>query len=134
MTPQEDAAFAFGQELLDFAIEFVAAVPSPSITSESPRDPRLIGLTLLCRSITNFRGALRADHLIPHLIMFADYQLLTSRAALGRGRFRGNNRLGAAKLQRVYRRKLLGGNGVRHGSSLGWDGKAVNRASVLVLY
>jgi hypothetical protein len=58
VTPREDAAIAFGQELLDFASEFVAAVPSPSITSESPRDPRLISLTLLCRSITNFRGAL----------------------------------------------------------------------------
>jgi len=71
MTPQEDAAFAFGQELLDFAIEFVAAVPSPSVTSENPCDPKLIGLTLLCRSISNFRGA---------LVLARDEQPVESRA------------------------------------------------------
>lgn len=58
MTPAEDAAFAFGQELLNFAIDLVAAAPAPPITSESPRNPAVVGLTLLCRSITNFRGAL----------------------------------------------------------------------------
>lgn len=58
MTPEEVAAFAFGQELLDFAIDLAKSPELPLITSESPRDPKVVGLTLLCRSITNFRGAL----------------------------------------------------------------------------
>jgi hypothetical protein len=58
MTRKEDSAFAFSQELLDFAIELVTAIPMPPVNRESPRDPLLIGAALLCRSITNFRGAL----------------------------------------------------------------------------
>ncbi len=58
MTPEEDAAFTFAQELLDFAIELVAAFAAPPVSPDSSRDPRFVGVTLLCRSITNFRGAL----------------------------------------------------------------------------
>jgi hypothetical protein len=71
MTPAEDVAFAFGQEMLDFAIDLVKAASVPSVTSESRRDPVLIGLSLLCRSITNFRGA---------LVLARDNQPVESRA------------------------------------------------------
>jgi hypothetical protein len=67
LTAQEEAAFAFGQEVLDLAIDLVTAAALPPITSDSPRDPKIVGLTLLCRSITNFRGALvlaRSDHAV----------------------------------------------------------------------
>ena len=67
MTAKEEAAFAFGQELLDLAIKLAGAAALPPITSDSPRDPKIVGLTLLCRSITNFRGALvlaRSDHAV----------------------------------------------------------------------
>lgn len=57
-TAGDEEAIAFSQQLLDFAIELVAVAPSAPITSESPRDPPFIGRALLCRSITNFRGAL----------------------------------------------------------------------------
>jgi Family of unknown function (DUF5677) len=57
-TPEEEGAFAFAQELLAFALELAQAPELPPITSESPRDPKLVGLTLLCRSITNFRAML----------------------------------------------------------------------------
>lgn len=58
MTPLESAVYAFGQELLDLAIEIAKTPALPPITAESRRDPKIIGLALLCRSITNFRGAL----------------------------------------------------------------------------
>lgn len=67
MTPSEDAAFAFTQELLDFAIDLVKAARVPQVTTATPRDPENFGLALLCRSITNFRGAVllaRDDHAV----------------------------------------------------------------------
>jgi Family of unknown function (DUF5677) len=57
-TPEEEGAFAFAQELLAFALELARAPELPPITPESRRDPKLVGLTLLCRSITNFRAVL----------------------------------------------------------------------------
>jgi hypothetical protein len=58
VTPEEDAAYARSQELLDLAIEIAKDPGLPPITAHSRRDPKVFGLTLLCRSITNFRGAL----------------------------------------------------------------------------
>jgi hypothetical protein len=57
-TPEEEGAFAFAQELLAFALELAQAPELPPITSESRRDPKLVGFALLCRSITNFRAVL----------------------------------------------------------------------------
>lgn len=63
MAPEKSAAFAFAQEVLDLAIELVTAFPAPAaITPETRRDPKLVGAALLCRSATNFRGALVLAH------------------------------------------------------------------------
>jgi hypothetical protein len=43
---------------LAFAIQLAASPELPPITAQSRRDPKIIGLTLLCRSITNFRAVL----------------------------------------------------------------------------
>jgi hypothetical protein len=65
MTPDEERSFTFADELLAFAIALITAAPAPPVTRDTRRDPAMVGRTLLCRSITNFRGALvlaREDH------------------------------------------------------------------------
>jgi hypothetical protein len=57
-TAKEEGAFAFAQDLLAFSLELAKAPELPPITAVSSRDPRIVGLTLLCRSITNFRAVL----------------------------------------------------------------------------
>jgi hypothetical protein len=57
-TANEEGAFAFAQELLAFSLELAKAPELPPITAGSRRDPKIVGLTLLCRSITNFRAVL----------------------------------------------------------------------------
>ncbi|WP_158813125.1 DUF5677 domain-containing protein [Methylocapsa sp. S129] len=57
MTPEEKQAFDFASELLGLAIDIVGA-SSVEVDLNSARDPKVVGLTLLCRTITNFRGAL----------------------------------------------------------------------------
>ncbi len=71
MKTHEEQTNAFAQELLDFAIALVAAFLAPPPTIDSRHDPRFVGVTLLCRSITNFRGA---------LVLARDQQPVESRA------------------------------------------------------
>ncbi len=54
---EERKAFEYAQKLLDVAINVVGAAQI-EIGASWAREPKVIGLTLLCRSISNFRAAL----------------------------------------------------------------------------
>jgi hypothetical protein len=56
--PELKKALDYAQRLLDAAIDVVAATHIQP-NSDRARDPRVIALTLLCRSISNFRAATR---------------------------------------------------------------------------
>lgn len=60
-TKDENKALAFAEKLLGTAIDIVGAA-KVEVTKNSARDPRLIALALLCRTITNFKGAMIAAH------------------------------------------------------------------------
>src|SRR5438045_550622 len=52
-------AIEYAQKLVDAAIDVVGAAPEHlEVNQNWAQDPRIIGLTILCRSITNFRAAL----------------------------------------------------------------------------
>jgi len=57
MSEEEDKAFAYANKLLGVAIDLVGAA-RVDISGNWSREPKIIGLALLCRSISNFRGAL----------------------------------------------------------------------------
>jgi hypothetical protein len=57
LTPEETQAFQFAEDLLGMAIDIVGAAVVP-VTAEGTRDPKIVALTLLCRTITNFKGAM----------------------------------------------------------------------------
>jgi hypothetical protein len=56
-TEAETQAFAFAEEVRGLAVGIVDAAIA-KVVSEDNTDPKLIGLALLCRSISNFQGAL----------------------------------------------------------------------------
>jgi hypothetical protein len=77
MTPREAAmdpelakAINYAQKLLDAAIGVVGAAPEHVELNENwARDPKIVALTILCRSITNFRAAVllvQQEH--PHVL------------------------------------------------------------------
>jgi len=51
------AALAFGEKLLGLAIDKVGAVNLP-LSPLGARDPKIVSLALLCRTISNFKGAM----------------------------------------------------------------------------
>lgn len=57
MTPAEKEAFQFAEDLLGVAIDVVGAARI-EVSAEGARDPKIVALTLLCRTITNFRNAI----------------------------------------------------------------------------
>ena len=57
MTTAEKEGFQFAEDLLGAAIEVVAEA-KVDITAEGARDPKIVALALLCRTITNFRNAM----------------------------------------------------------------------------
>jgi transcriptional regulator with XRE-family HTH domain len=57
MTPAEREGIQFAEDLLGVAIDLVGA-SRIEITGEGARDPKIVALTLLCRTITNFRNAI----------------------------------------------------------------------------
>ena len=57
LTQAEKHAFAFAEELRKLAVGIVDAAIA-EVAFEGERDPKLYGLALLCRSISNFQGAL----------------------------------------------------------------------------
>jgi hypothetical protein len=57
LTPKEERAFAFAEDVLKQAAAFVDAAVA-EVVFEDNADPKLYGLALLCRSISNFQGAL----------------------------------------------------------------------------
>jgi hypothetical protein len=57
MNEQETQAFEYAERLLAVAIDVVGAA-QVDIGVTWPREPKIIGLILLCRSISNFRAAL----------------------------------------------------------------------------
>ena len=57
MNEENGKAFAFRERLLSVAIDVVGAA-QVQIDGNWAKDPKIIGLTLLCRSISNFRAAL----------------------------------------------------------------------------
>lgn len=58
LDPELGKALEYAQRLLDAAIDVVGATHIQP-NSDRARDPRVIALTLLCRSISNFRAAIR---------------------------------------------------------------------------
>jgi hypothetical protein len=56
-TEAERHAFAFGEEVRGLAVGIVDAAIA-EIDFEGARDPKVYGLALLCRSTSNFQGAL----------------------------------------------------------------------------
>jgi hypothetical protein len=63
-------AIEYAQKLLDAAIDVVGAAPKHvELNQKWAQDPKIVGLTILCRSITNFRAALllvQQEH--PHVL------------------------------------------------------------------
>jgi hypothetical protein len=57
LSPVEERAFAFAEDVLKQATAIADAAVA-KIDFEDKRDPKVYGLALLCRSITNFQGAL----------------------------------------------------------------------------
>ena len=57
LTPKEERAFAFADDVLKQAAAFVGAAVA-EVVFEDNADPKLYSLALLCRSISNFQGAL----------------------------------------------------------------------------
>ena len=56
-TAAERHAFAFAEEVYGLAVGIVDAAIA-EVVFEGERDPKVYGLALLCRSISNFQGAL----------------------------------------------------------------------------
>jgi hypothetical protein len=57
LTAVEESALAFAEDVLGRAVAIVDAAVA-EIAFEGNRDPKVISLGLLCRSISNFQGAL----------------------------------------------------------------------------
>lgn len=57
MNEENSKAFAYAERLLSVAIDVVGAA-QVQIDGSWARNPKIIGLTLLCRSVSNFRAAL----------------------------------------------------------------------------
>jgi hypothetical protein len=57
MTEADTKALIFAEKLLGVAIDVVGAA-DVRISAHRARDPKIIALTLLCRTITNFKGAM----------------------------------------------------------------------------
>jgi hypothetical protein len=57
LTAAEESTFAFAKDVLKQAVALVDAVIA-EVAFEGLRDPKAVGLVLLCRSISNFQGAL----------------------------------------------------------------------------
>jgi hypothetical protein len=59
MDPELAKAINYAQKLLDAAIDVVGAAPECTELNQNwARDPKIVGLTILCRSISNFRAAM----------------------------------------------------------------------------
>jgi hypothetical protein len=60
MDPELVRAINYAQKLLDAAIDVVGAAPEcVELNQNWARDPKIAGLTILCRSISNFRASVR---------------------------------------------------------------------------
>jgi len=70
MDPELVKALSYAQKLLDTAIDAVGAADKHvELNQRWARDPKIVGLAILCRSITNFRAALllvQQEH--PHVL------------------------------------------------------------------
>jgi hypothetical protein len=56
-SPKLQGAFAFGEKVLGIAIDTVASAKI-DISELGARDPKIVSLALLCRTISNFKGAI----------------------------------------------------------------------------
>jgi len=56
-SPKRQSAIAFSERLLGVAIDTVAS-SKVEITELGARDPKIVALALLCRTISNFKGAM----------------------------------------------------------------------------
>ena len=68
MDPELERALSYAQKVLDAAIDVVGAA-RVELNESWARDPKIVGLTILCRSITNFRAAallVQQEH--PHVL------------------------------------------------------------------
>src|ERR1700730_11908464 len=60
MDPELVKAIKCAQKLLDGAINVIGAAPQcVELNHNWARDPKIVGLTILCRSISNFRASVR---------------------------------------------------------------------------
>ena len=60
MDPELAKAINYAQKLLDAAINVIGAAPQcVELNHNWARDPKIVGLTILCRSISNFRASVR---------------------------------------------------------------------------
>jgi len=57
MDPESTKAIQYCDKLLSTAIDVVGAA-NVQVSQDWARDPKIVGLTILCRSITNFRAAM----------------------------------------------------------------------------
>jgi hypothetical protein len=68
MDPELEKVLSYAQKVLDAAIDVVGAA-RVELNESWARDPKIVGLTILCRSITNFRAAallVQQEH--PHVL------------------------------------------------------------------
>jgi hypothetical protein len=63
LTEAEKHAFAFAEEVRGLAVGIVDAAIA-EIDFEGKRDPKDYGVALLCRSVSNFQGALTMARLV----------------------------------------------------------------------
>jgi hypothetical protein len=57
MEPETEKAIQYGQKLLEAAMDIVGA-SHVELNKEFARDPKIVALTILCRTISNFRASL----------------------------------------------------------------------------
>jgi hypothetical protein len=58
LTAKEESAFALAEGVLKLANDLIDAVIPDVIVAGASRSPKSFGLALLCRSVSNFTGAL----------------------------------------------------------------------------
>jgi hypothetical protein len=108
MDPEFGKAINYAQKLLDAALDVVGAARI-ELTQNWARDPKIVGLTILCRTISNFRASVRLvqqdQPLEARALVRLMYENLLSLAALREG---GLEFVEHMRKDEAFNRKALG--------------------------
>jgi len=125
-SPKRQSAIAFSERLLGVAIDTVAS-SKVEITELGARDPKIVALALLCRTISNFKGAMvmvREDLIIEaQTLTRCCYENLIWIAAL---RDRGSQFVNDMLNDEAANRKTVGQNTLKLSSRAGANSEAAD--------